>query len=412
MAEKWKIELSEPTVVFQGEEGDQGWGKHQFPSLNRTVTDKIRLSWHYGGDFVGVQGKVYYRYLSGDNGKTWTEGWENTKPSVQMPNGKYYMGTKGNGTVHESRLPLEGRTPIKTFMDGRCRMYFAEDFRGTPEAEEIGLFAMSIYEYDPETGETNLVPCTVNWPNTPVCVYHTHYAYTVSGFLSLCGYNVFRDGDAMYYVCYGRGFDSTAPREKAVPEGFDGENSVYIFKSEDSGRTWDFLSQIMPDARIKAESVDYQHYESEYEGFTEPAMQILPNGDFFLLLRTGMTRTMFWSRSTDKGRTWSAPQKFDDFGVLPQILSMPCGAMLSVYGRPSLRLRVTGDLTARVWQDPVEMPISPDEPNYRNRSCFYVGLIPIGENTVLMAYTDFLYPNERGVRVRTILTRTITLLKE
>ncbi len=411
MSKKWNIQISEPKVIFQEKEGIQGWGRHQFPSLMVTKSGKIRLHWSDGQDYVGAPPRVHYNRMTADGGETWYEGYEDSRPTVKMPNGKYYAGVRcgGRSTVPAADLNLEGLTPVTTWMDGRYRMYHMEDLRGDPAAEAMGLFDMTLMEYDAETDTTTEVPCTIHWPNAPLCVYHTGHVYKIGGMFSLSGHCVFTHGDTVYFVLYGMGMDSAADREHAVSPEFQGDRSIYIFSSPDSGRTWNYLSQISPDDKVREDSVDYLDYKSEYEGFSEPWTIVLPNGDFFMLIRSGMTRTLFFSRSSDKGKTWTHPEKFDDFGVLPKVVQLPCGVTLAVYGRPCLRFRYTTDPEGKVWEDPIELPVSPDEPNYRNRSCFYTGFLPVDDHTVMLAHMDFLYPNERGVGVRTVLVRKITV---
>ena len=71
-----------------------------------------------------------------------------------------------------------------------------------------------------------------------------------------------------------------------------------------------------------------------------------------------------------------------------------------------MRLRATDDPTGQVWSDPVEITLT----SGMNTSCYYTDLLQIDDDTILWAYSDFQYPNEDGVAVKTILTRTITIV--
>jgi len=75
-------------------------------------------------------------------------------------------------------------------------------------------------------------------------------------------------------------------------------------------------------------------------------------------MRTGCNHPSYIARSTDKCRTWSKPQRFDDIGVFPQILPLTCGVTLASYGRPRLKIRATSDPAGMHWEAPVELPLS------------------------------------------------------
>ncbi len=410
------LKIGDPVVVYQGEEGDQGWGKYQFPELRYTVNGNIQARWSYGQDYVGAEGNLHLYSLSRDEGATWSYENEERLPTIPMENGKYYVNVHGRGTVKTTEVDFSYAEPLWVGKDG-SRLYRAEDLRGAEGAET--LFVISFYEYDPATGTTTEFESRVDWPGAPVKVYPHNVAYTISGLFDLSGANVFPMADgSLYFVIYGCGLNSEAGEgEDPVLPNFNGESSVYVFRSDDSARSWQFLSQISPDFRVKSASRDFKDFTSDYEGFTEPKMLELPNGHLLMLLRTGMTRTMFCCLSEDGGRSWSEPLPFDDFGVLPQLLTLPCGVTLASYGRPALRVRATSDPLAAQWEKPVTIPLSrftmeDDGMQGRTRGCFYTNLLPLNDTEALLAYTDFWYPNENGVGVRTILVRRLTVIPE
>ena len=185
---------------------------------------------------------------------------------------------------------------------------------------------------------------------------------------------------------------------------------VYIFESCDCGRTWNYLSQIPTSEEVVS-------CNPAAEGFCEPMMSRLPDGSISILLRTGSNNPSYIARSVDDCRTWSKPEIFDTNGVLPQILTLPSGVTIASYGRPILKLRATSDPSGVQWEDPIPIPLTELEPQEREmawgkrqQSCFYTGLLPIGENTVLFVYSDFHYHNPDGKRVKSILVRKITVV--
>ncbi len=413
---KWKLNVSEPTVIFQGEEGDQGWGKHQFPNILYTKSGKIRVRWSYGRDYAGTREKEFFFRLSADGGKTWYEGNEDLKPVRRpMPNGKYYTTVKYFQAPYTKELQLERFTPACTWMDGRCKLYFMDDLRDDPLCNQYNMNGFTFVEYDPETDKYEEFESKLNWPNAPVVSFHTGFTTNPTyRFADYAGNVLVEEDGTMFFFIHAQGFDATADREHAVFENYEGENSVYVFESTDSARTWNFVSQVHATAAVRAKGCDYQNYASSdgYEGFNEPCLFKMPNGDHIMLMRTGMSRSLYVTYSTDRCRTWSEPEVFDGFGCLPQMLAFGCGATLASYGRPYLHLRLTSDPSGRVWDDPVHVYVSDDEPNYRNRSCFYTGLLPIDDYTCLLVHSDFLYPNENGVGVRSILVRTLSVTEE
>ena len=149
------------------------------------------------------------------------------------------------------------------------------------------------------------------------------------------------------------------------------------------------------------------------EGFCEPMMEQMPDGSLVMLMRTGSFHTSYFVRSTDGGKTWSKPVKFDDFGVFPQIYTLPCGVTLAAYGRPKLRIRATADPSGLVWEEPITVPLSaPEETWPFEISCFYTRFLPVDDTTVLWLYTDFQHPNEQSEPAKAVLIREVKVVKD
>ena len=116
---------------------------------------------------------------------------------------------------------------------------------------------------------------------------------------------------------------------------------------------------------------------------------------------------MYWSRSTDEGRTWSDPEVFDNLGVWPAIITLNNGVTLTTYGRPGIYLRATADLSGIEWEDRYEI-MAPDASGLTN-TCAYTDLIALDDNTAYLIYSDFYYPDDEGKKRKTILGRKITV---
>ncbi len=406
------VTVGEPVLVFQDSVGEQWWGAHQFPSIAYTKYGWLRVSWNHGEDVVGAAPATLYSRYSTDNGLTWYESSDGGEGFMTefMPNGKMVHGFVNGGT--KTGLDLSEYSVAANF--NGVKLYFAEDMVG--DAALADVISLQYTEYDPAItsgNRYNTVNCTLNWPYAAVGVYSDSIVYTLSGRFGQSNDNIMVVGDKLYTCFYGPGFNSMASSRTEALDILP-YSSVYVFESPDNGRTWNFIYQFMPTESVMSQSQNYGSCTGDFAGFEEPEMIVLPNGDLFILLRTGMTRTMFYSRSTDGGVTWTDPAPFDDMGVLPQLLTLPCGVTLASYGRPELRIRATSDPAGIVWQDPVTIPLSipytgTDNDIY-SHSCFYTGLVTLDSNTALLVHADFRYPKSGGGYARSILVRTVTVM--
>ncbi len=409
------LQFEAPSLVYSGDPEDTEWGQHTFPGLMKTTDGMIRVGWQYGEDKVGAKNNVSFAKISANGGKSWVPvaGSVNYEQTRLMANGKYFSGFVSAGTTTE--FSTKDYTPAQQWGKEEYTSYmrfFAEDFVNDEAAAEKNIINLRAREYDLETKTTTTFDCTLNWPNAPLNQYPGRIIYTVSGFFGLSGANIIcTDEGVLYTAIYCGGFDSEAKtREEAIiNEDSFHHSTVYIFESADSGRTWNYISQFIADEELVAESVLVEGTSSGNEGFTEPKMIQMPDGSFFILLRTGSSRTMFCARSTDNCRTWTRPAPFDECGVLPQLLKLDCGVTMASYGRPYLYVRGTADPSGQEWADHVEIPLANDLPakDYMKKGCFYTGMLALDEDSFIICYTDFNYPNRNGVPVHSVLTRRV-----
>ncbi len=386
------LHFGDPVVLGQGDLGDQIWGHYNFPELHRHLDGSIVASWSYHRDSIYESGDVSPRpthSVSRDNGKTWTQGGEITGCVAENPmkNGKYFVGFTGKSATKKDYL--DAYTPGLTW--GEYKMFFAEDVKETEDT------TITANEYDPQTGETNRFDVQINWPYMPLWLFPGSYVYSIQQAFALCNRSVITVDGVLYIPLYCHGFDSfAASREEAV-KSYSNKSSIFFFKSADNGRTWDLISQIMTDDKI----------ENPAEGVCEPEMTVMPDGSFVMLIRTGSNNPSYIVRSADGGKTWSDPVKFDDIGVLPQILSLKCGVTLASYGRPTMRFAATADPDGASWTQ-LDVPMTGGP----GTSCYYTDLLPLDGTSALWIYTDTLYPNPDGAPVRTVLVRTVTVISK
>lgn len=389
----YTLQFSKPVVLVRGTVDDRIWGHYQFPSLARYTDGGIRAGWSYNRDDItyksekAPQGATYA--VSYNNGKSWVFGGKTSGGPVKnlMENGNYFAGFAGKGAYKTDYL--NAYKPALAF-DG-YKMFFAEDI------EDKTDITVTAREYDVETGKTVSFTATINWPYMPLVQYPNNMVYPVTQIFSLSSGAVTAVDGVLYYPLYFKGFNSFADSPEEAADEWSRYSGVYFFKSADSGRTWDLISQVRVNENVK----DFA------EGFTEPKMTVMPDGSFFMLLRTGSNNPCYFVRSTDQGVTWTAPEKFDDFGVLPQLLTFDCGVTIATYGRPTMRVAFTDTADGTKWEQ-FDFPIS----GGANQSCFYTNLLALDDHTALFIYTDFMYPNRNGVPVKTVLVRTVTVVPD
>ncbi len=136
--------------------------------------------------------------------------------------------------------------------------------------------------------------------------------------------------------------------------------------SHDEGKTWKYYSTI---AEGKSPG---------REGFGEPVMLLLANGDLLCHIRTG--GPLLQVRSKDGGKTWSKPKQIADFGVDPDLIQLSNGAVVTSYGRPGVWLNVDFDGTGEEWDKTVEI--------YSGPGCSYTSLVEIEPGLVALFYGE------------------------
>ena len=405
MNRKFHLEIGQPIAVTYGKPGDNAWGHVQFPALYNTVNGKLLASWEYCSDTIEYKGD-FHSAVSADGGETWqTPAPEDEVAYPEMANGKCFAGF-----VRKGAYPVDyfdKYTPVYT-SEACGRRFFVKDIAETQDTTVYGI------ESDPVTLEKTVFACKINWPYMPIGVTPSGMVYpsTMSFALSQrCGLLV--SGEKMYFSLYGHGFNSDAASPEDAMLKYMDKYCIYIFESCDCGRTWNYLSQIPTNDEVVSGN-------PAAEGFCEPMMAKLPDGSISILLRTGGNNPSYIARSTDGCKTWSTPKIFDANGVLPQILTLKSGVTIASYGRPIMKVRATSDPSGVHWEVPTVLPMTVStDPNeskkpwgQRQQSCFYTGLLAMGDDSVLLIYSDFHYPNPDGIQVKSILVRKIKVVFE
>ena len=132
--------------------------------------------------------------------------------------------------------------------------------------------------------------------------------------------------------------DTLIPRTGATVPTYSAE----LFRSEDGGRNFSRRAHMEYPA-------DGKKYPYQSGGFSDSDIAFMPDGSIVWFFRSAWfnltgheVAPMYFARSTDGGFTWSAPEVFAPFGVLPRLCRLGNGRTMLCYAasggvRPGLR---------------------------------------------------------------------------
>ena len=165
-------------------------------------------------------------------------------------------------------------------------------------------------------------------------------------------------------------------------------------------------------------------------GFSDSDFEFMPDGSIVWFMRTQWFSytgwewsPMYFSRSTDGGKTWSKPEKFADVGVLPRLAKLECGITVLCYARPGTFIQASENDSGTKWTKPIVMMTPNDRSGLANvkqtekafidwaGSCNNPEVVAVSKNKALIFYSDFYYPDSDGIKKKTILCREISIEK-
>jgi hypothetical protein len=387
------ITLGDPVTVALAPPDVRDWGPYQFPGLARLPDGRIRISFHVEADSSTAYGLPPVCAVSADEGLTWdllpreagTAGSSAWDAEIHLPNGdRLRPVTLRARPVAEIALPA---APFAEYLSYGMRRaaYRLEDL--PPDCADGYVLmrqAAGSESWVEERAQVRL-PGAVRIVDVPEGVMwfpwlSTQFVVAPDGTLLAVNYTLRRIVDGHF--------------QTACP--------VTILRSVDAGRNWDVWSEVPYAGDLVADP-----HAVERDGFNEPFLQFLPDGSALCLLRTTDGHgvgPLYAMRSPDHGRTWTTPEVFDDLGVWPQVLTLANGITLAVYGRPGLYVRATADPAGLRWEERV--PVVPPGALHRD-TCSYAALLPLCDDTALIAYSEFNLPGPddhpcKGIRVRRV----------
>ncbi len=380
------IKLGEPQMIAMAEKKER-WGYFQFPSIGRSTDGELRITWQMAEDSHKAYGKgpqkEFSPLWSADNGKTWkaqikTADVRSHGYNVQLSDSSflqiYIPKSKEIGSY--KRFPKSvGKKDDYTFYkeeelpDELRGVYFSyTNKEGKSEIIHSKLIDPGLLRY----ASDGLMP-VVWWGN----IKQTANGTLVAGIYP-----------AYYLDEYGQVSDC----------------GVSFYTSEDKGNTWEITGKILFQKDGIAEILGSGCYE-------EPAFELLGDGSFICVMRSGSASPMYKCFSNDGGKTWTTPEPFTANGVKPELMLLENGVLLLTSGRPGVQLRFSLDGSGREWTEPIDMvPLIYNTNLYkRDVSCGYTSILESGTDTFLMVYSDFTKKNEAGQERKSIWFRKVSI---
>ena len=200
-----------------------------------------------------------------------------------------------------------------------------------------------------------------------------------------------------------------------------GYRSMAMLKSTDEGETWEYQGICRYEDEYNIPSA------LEIEGFNEAAFEICDDGSFFMIMRSGSISPFaigdddhpapkcMITYSYDKGKTWTTPEIFYDYGVLPRSGKLGDGTILMTSGRPDVYVRACFDGKGKEWDDVVHVLEVPKEKFYNGYweyTCSNNGICAYDDTTAYLTYSNFQLKTPEGVRAKSIIVRKISIVEE
>lgn len=427
-----KLTLGEERVIVRGiRPEEQLWGAYQFPRPYN-LGDRLVVSVHVTNDDIKSFGEPNRWFESRDRGVTWKEidSSVSEQCGLLLPNGdriyfplesgvsldRYKMTPQNRLTpgYDFSRQAEEGTLPIPDgityWLEGTMiRAYNADRLPPSLSKKEWLLKRIP-------AGKTEAVceHAKVDWPALTRVVYSgAHYNNVLKPIFPRGTPKLGPDGAIWVSVFSGEGHINPA----------NGQYSPYysaeLFRSEDNGHSFQRRAHM----EYEADGHDYPYQSG---GFSDSDFEFMPDGSIVWFFRTAWYAytgrewdPMYMSRSTDGGHTWTKPVKFAETGILPRLCKLECGITLLCFARPGIFVCASEDGSGAKWSEPLvamtpgdrsrlaNIPVDPPTFHDWDGACNNPELAPLDRNTALLFYSDFYYPDEDGVKRKTILCREV-----
>jgi len=381
-----KITISEPVVVYQADES-VGWGPYQFPSIGKASDGTLIVGWNMSQDshksYANPNGRKITPMMSKDNGRTW------------VPRDKDYHELRG---VNKVRL-RNGK--IFTIVTPASKDITA--YKEFPKA--VGKRGnMSFYQMDKLPDEFQGVYISNGGQsfhaklNDPGAL-----RYAIDKMMPVQWWGNIKELEDGTLIA------GTYPNYYFEKKGRVTPSQVCFYQSTDGGKEWSIVGKVPFNPSFDVTNKDIVKNNGDYE---EPAFEILADGTFLCVMRTGMVTPMLKSFSYDRGRTWTIPEPFTPNGVDPSLLLLKNGVLVLTSGRPGVQLRFSFDGKGETWSEPLELiPYKQVDGSLEtNVSCSYPAILAESTNSFYLVYSDFTKRNQLGEQRKTILFRRVKVV--
>lgn len=432
-----KIKLGEKRIVVQGvRPEDNMWGEYQFPRICNNNGELI-VEVHAGEDRIDtLDTKLYFKSV--DNGKSWKKDNGDNFFDVETKTGDklFFPSLKGVDVSNyefpkfryqilpsdKMKKALPGRLPIPTGewaghgSDDWVMMRYTFDRELCPD--EFDDMTWTLRRTKKDEKKPMVEKANVEWPHKPECTvrYKNDKELWLGGNWPICDKKLAPDGTIWVTTYTAQSLDPKTGRYSPF-------EAVYLFVSDDNGKTFKLRSYIPYNPEIIDHDERYM-----FGGFNESSIEFTDDGSVIMIMRVNdvdhrcsPVSPMYIVRSVDNGYTWSVPVEFDKIGVLPKTCKLKYGAIVAIYGRPGIYVRATEDKSGQLWEEPVEVMTPSDRSgavNYFTHgqpfhrwagSCCNCDIVAISDNTALIVYSDFYYPDQEdeGKLRKTILVQEV-----
>ncbi len=429
-----KIIVGEEKLIVQGMRPEENpWGSYQFP-IPYKLSDGIAVSVHVAEDGIEHFCNETKRWFkSTDNGETWFEvdSSVSAECGIQLKNGDrlFFPEIKSQDISDYKFTPFSYRTPATDAAkkadegelpvpDGMTFNFNEVVYAYLADRLPQSLSKKEWYALRIPFGKNEPVEETVKleWPFLTRAIILKGDRKIMSPVYPHGKAKIGPDG-AIWISTF-----STDGHIDPATGLYSPYYSAQIFRSEDNGHTFKLHSHMS----YPADGTPEYPYLSG--GFSDNDFEFMPDGSIVWFLRSAWyCRTgyewspMYYCRSVDGGKTFTKPVQFSFTGVYPSLCTLTDGTKLLCYARPGIFVTANLDDSGTKWCDPLVLMTPEDRSHLANISiknptfhdwdgaCNNPKLLALDDNSALIFYSDFYYPDKNGIKRKSILCRKLTV---